>query len=247
MADIGNSVVAITGASSGIGAATAQLLAARGARVVLGARSVEPLRRLARTITECGGSAVSAPTDVTRREDLLGLVATAREHYGRLDAIVNNAGIMPVSPLSDLKVDEWEAMVDVNLKGVLFGIAAALPVFLQQGSGHIVTVASTAALTPLPTTSIYAATKAALRTMSDGMRQELDGTVRVTTIVPGRTRTNFSSTTTNQQVKAQLEQRRDARSMPPEAVAEAIAYALSQPDGVDIGEIVVRPGTPRAA
>jgi NADP-dependent 3-hydroxy acid dehydrogenase YdfG len=234
-------VVAITGASGGIGAATAVLLAGRGARVVLGARRADRLQDLANRIESAGGEAAYAPMDVTRRADLATLVSLARERFGRLDVLVSNAGIGPLSPLDDLRVEEWEEMIDVNLKGVLYGIAAALPVFRRQGFGHFINIASTAAYLVLPTMSVYAGTKVAVRAISEGLRQEAGDTLRVTIISPGITRTNFAEAMTNPEVKARLVERADKTAMPPQAIARAIAFAIEQPADVDVSEIVVRP------
>ncbi len=240
MVGIAGKVVAITGASSGIGEATALLLAARGATVVLGARGSDRLATLAARIAQGGGAAAYARTDVRRRDDLSALVALACERYGTLDVLVNNAGVMPISPLDDLRVAEWEEMIDVNIKGVLYGIAAALPVFRAQGSGHVVNIASTAAYLVLPSMAVYAGTKVAVRAISEGLRQEAGDALRVTIISPGMTRTNFADTMTNPAVRAQLEERRDKTALPPEAIARAIAYAIEQPAGVDVSEVVVR-------
>ena len=202
-------VVAITGASSGIGEATALLLAERGAKVVLGARGLDRLEALSARITDAGGEAAYVPTDVRRRGDLSDLVTVACERFGKLDVLVNNAGVMPISPLDDLRVEDWEEMIDVNLKGVLYGIAAALPVFRTQGFGHFVNIASTAAFLVLPSMSVYAGTKMAVRAISEGLRQEAGDTLRVTIVSPGMTRTNFAEAMTNPEVKARLEERRD--------------------------------------
>ena len=237
---IEDKVVVITGASSGIGEATALLLAERGAKVVLGARGSDRLKALAARITKMGGEVSYAQTDVRRRGDLSNLVKLACERYGKLDVLINNAGVMPISPLDDLRVEEWEEMIDVNLKGVLYGIAAALPVFRTQGSGHFVNIASTAAYLVVPSMSVYAGTKVAVRAISEGLRQEAGDKLRVTIISPGMTRTNFADTMTNPQVKAQLEERRDKIAMPPEAIARAIAFAIEQPADVDVSEIIVR-------
>ena len=234
-------VVAITGASSGIGAATARLLAARGARIVLGARRADRLETLAGEITAAGGEVAFARTDVRRRGDLVGLVALTRERFGALNVLVNNAGVMPVSLLDDLRVEDWEAMIDVNIKGVLYGIAAALPVFREQGVGHVVNIASTAAHRVAPTMAVYSGTKFAVRAISEGLRQEAGDTLRVTIISPGFTRTDFADGVTDGRVRAQLEAARDAMAMPPDAVARAIAYAIEQPADVDVGEIIIRP------
>jgi NADP-dependent 3-hydroxy acid dehydrogenase YdfG len=240
-AGITGKVVAITGASSGIGEATAVLLAARGAKVVLGARRTDRLDELTRRITGAGGEAISVQIDVRRRDDLTAFVAAAQQRYGRLDVLVNNAGVMPVSPLDALRVEDWEFMVDVNIKGVLHGIAAGLPVFRRQGFGHFINTASTAAFRVVPNQSVYAATKMAVRAISEGLRQEAGPDLRVTIVSPGITSTSFAESMTDPDVRAQLEQARDAMAMPPDAVARAIAFAIEQPATVDVGEIVVRP------
>ncbi len=241
MSGTAGKVVAITGASSGIGEAAALLLAERGAKVVLGARGSDRLEALAARIADMGGEAACARTDVRRRGDLSGLVNLARERYGKLDVLVSNAGVMPVSPLDDLRVEDWEEMIDVNIKGVLYGIAAALPVFRRQGSGHFVNIASTAGHLVRPNMSVYSGTKFAVRAISEGLRQEAGDKLRVTVISPGFTRTNFAESVTNPEVKAQLAGFRDKFAMPPEAVARAIAFAIEQPADVDVNEIIVRP------
>src|SRR6266850_3881506 len=240
MSGIKGKVVVITGASSGIGEATALLLAERGAKVVLGARGLGRLEALADHIARAGGEAVYARTDVKRREDLSNLVKLACARYGKLDVLVNNAGIMPVSPLDDLRVEDWEEMIDVNIKGLLYGIAAALPVFRTQGFGHFVNIASTAGFKTVPNQAVYSGTKFAVRAISEGLRQEAGDRVRVTIISPGLVATSFAERITIQSVKAQLERSRDALAMPPSAVASAIAFAIEQPPNVDVGEIVVR-------
>lgn len=240
MSGIAEKVVAITGASSGIGEATALLLAERGAKVVLGARRPERLRALAARIEQAGGEAAWVRTDVTRSADLSGLVALARDRFGRLDVLVSNAGVGPISPLDDLRVDDWEQMIDVNLKGVLYGIAAALPVFREQGSGHFVNTVSTAGLRIVPLQSVYAATKNAVRTLSEGLRQEAGDSLRVTVVSPGFVRTEFADHIADE-VKARILDSMDASGLSPDAVARAIAFAVEQPDGVDVGDIVVRP------
>src|SRR6266699_4292044 len=178
--NIEGKVVVITGASSGIGEATALLLAQRGAKVVLGARGLDRLEALADRIARAGGGAVYARTDVKRREDLSNLVTLACERYGKLDVLVNNAGIMPVSPLDDLRIEDWEEMIDTNIKGVLYGIAAALPIFRKQGFGHFVNTASTAGHKTVPNKSVYSGTKFAVRAISEGLRQEAGDKLRVT-------------------------------------------------------------------
>ncbi|MEU3906957.1 SDR family oxidoreductase [Streptomyces goshikiensis] len=240
-AGIDGKVVAITGASSGIGEATALLLAARGARLVLGARRSDRLTDLVGRITEAGGEAVHIRTDVTRREDLHALVGLARERFGRLDVLVSNAGSGAISPLDDLRVDEWDQMVDVNIKGVLHGIGAALPVFRAQGSGHFVTTASTAAFRVVPAMAVYAGTKFAVRAICEGLRQEAGDSVRVTTVSPGQVHTEFAEASSNPEIRARITQTRDRLAIPPEAIARAIAFAIEQPAEVDVNEIVVRP------
>jgi NADP-dependent 3-hydroxy acid dehydrogenase YdfG len=241
MSGIAGKVVAITGASGGIGEATALLLAERGARVVLGARRAAELAAVVARIEEAGGEATHAVCDVTRRGDLEGLVAVARERFGTLDVLVGNAGIAPISRLDDLRVDDWEAMVDVNLKGVLFGIAAALPGFRAQGSGQIVTVASTAAHRISPTMAVYAATKTAVRVVSEGLRQEAGDALRVSVVSPGIVDTDFAAGAVDPEARTQILAARDAIAMPADAVARAVAYVIEQPAGVDVGEVVIRP------
>ncbi len=237
---IDGQVIAITGASSGIGRATALYLAQRRAKVVLGARHEDRLSQLTEEITSAGGQALYRVTDVSKRADLYSLVALAQQSYGRLDVLFSNAGAMPIGPFDDLAVDDWEAMVDVNIKGVLFGIAAALPVFRQQGSGHFIHTASTAARKTVPNQVVYSATKAAVLAISDGLRQELAGHIRVSTLLPGFTDTAFSDHVKNPQLKEQLRNAGEKFAMSPEAVARAVAYILEQPDGVNIGEVTLR-------
>ncbi|WP_329367733.1 SDR family oxidoreductase [Streptomyces sp. NBC_00669] len=234
-------VVALTGASSGIGEATALLLAARGARLVLGARRTDRLDALAARITAAGGEAVTARTDVRRSEDLAALVALAGQRFGRLDVLVGNAGIGPVSPLDDLRLEDWADMVDINVKGLLHGIAAALPVFRAQGSGHFVTTLSTAGLRIVPGQVVYAATKNAARTICEGLRQEAGPHIRVTSVSPGFVHTDFAAGAADPRVRAELLAKRDEIAIPPDAIARAIGYAIEQPADVDVNEIVIRP------
>jgi len=234
-------VVAITGASSGIGEATALLLAERGAKVVLGARGSDRLEALARRITASGGEAAYARTDVKRREDLSDLVGLAIERYGKLDVLVNNAGVAPISPLDELRVEDWEEMIDVNLKGVLYGIAAALPVFRRQGFGHFVNVISTAGIQITPTMAVYAGTKNAVRTITEGLRLEAAGKLRVTGISPGFVQTKLADSMNNLEVRSKIIDQMDKMGIPPMAIARAIAFAIEQPDEIDVNEIVVRP------
>ena len=237
---IENKVVAITGASSGIGEATARYLAARGAKLVLGARNENSLQKVCADIAAHGASAEYVTTDVARREDLAKLVAGAQQRFGRLDVLISNAGVMPIGPLAKLALDDWERMVDVNVKGVLWGIAAALPIFQAQKSGHFVTVASTAARKIVPTMAVYGGTKAAVAAIMEGLRQEVAGSIRVTTIYPGYTDTNFASHVRDAELRVQLEKAGDSYAMSPKSVAAAIAHAIEQPEDVTISEIVIR-------
>jgi NADP-dependent 3-hydroxy acid dehydrogenase YdfG len=241
MPGIEDKVVAITGASGGIGEATALLLAERGAKVVLGARRSDRLEALAARIADAGGQAAYARTDVTRRDDVSGLVELAGERHGRLDVFINNAGIGPISRFDDLRVDDWEEMIDVNVKGALYGIAAALPVFRRQRSGQLINILSTAGLQIHPLMAVYAGTKNAVRTISEGLRQEAGEDLRVTIISPGFVHTDFAESMTDPEVKAQIVGVRDKLAIPPAAIARAIAFAIEQPADVDVGEIVVRP------
>jgi len=241
MSGIKGKVVVITGASSGIGEAAALLLAERGAKIVLGARGTDRLEALAKHITERGSEAVYMSCDVQRREDMSNLVSLAYEQYGKLDVFINNAGIMPISPLDELRVEDWESMIDINMKGVLYGIAAALPVFRKQGFGHFVNTASTAGHKTVPNQSVYSGTKFAVRAISEGMRQEAGKQLRVTIISPGIVQTNFTESVTNKEVRNRLAAIRDELAMPPNAVARAIAFAIEQPDDIDVNEIVIRP------
>jgi NADP-dependent 3-hydroxy acid dehydrogenase YdfG len=237
---IRDAVVAITGASGGIGEATARFLAARGASVVLGARSEDKLRAVAAEIEAAGGKAAYAVTDVSRREDLAALVALALDTFGKLDVLVANAGVMPIGPMDDLAVDAWEQMVDVNVKGVLWSIAASLPVFRRQKRGHFIAIASTAARKIIPNMAVYAGTKAAVVAICEGLRQEVAGELRVTTLLPGYTATNFASHISNDQVRSQIVAAGRSFAMSSETIAAAIGYAIEQPEGVNIGEIVLR-------
>jgi NADP-dependent 3-hydroxy acid dehydrogenase YdfG len=235
-------VVAITGASSGIGEATARLLAERGAAVVLGARRTDRLDALAREIRDAGGRAAVRATDVTRAADLEALVALAVEEFGRLDVLVGNAGISRIGPVADGDLAGWSAMIDVNVRGVLHGIAAALPVFRRQGRGHLVTTVSTSGLKIVPTQAVYAGTKNAVRTLLEGLRQEsTDGVLRTTSISPGFVRTELVGSIEDPAVRAEVEQRMATIGIAPEAVARAIAFAIEQPDDVEIGDLTIRP------
>ena len=230
---IEDQVIAITGASAGIGAATARLLAAKGAQVVLGARRQEKLARIVAEIQAGGGHAASRAVDVTRSEDLRQLVALAVDRFGHLDALVSNAGVATVATLADGSLADWDRMVDVNLRGVVHGIAGALPVFAERRSGHFVTVTSTAAAKWVPGQAVYAASKAGVRALCEVLRQETGPEIRATMLCPGATATEFVG---DPQAREQIA----AVAMAPEAVAEAIAHALEQPKSINVGEIVVR-------
>jgi len=241
MSEIKGKVVVITGASSGIGEATAVMLAERGAKVVLGARGLDRLQSLARRIEGGGAEVAYAQTDVRKREDVTSLVNLACERYGKLDVLISNAGIGPISPLDELRVEDWENMIDINIKGVLYGIAAALPVFRKQGFGHFVNTASTAGITVNPNMAVYAGTKFAVRAISEGLRQEAGDKLRVTIISPGFVRTDFAKSMTSPEMKARIQDGMDKMGLSPDAIARAIVFAIEQPADVDVGEIVVRP------
>jgi NADP-dependent 3-hydroxy acid dehydrogenase YdfG len=242
MSRLDSKVVAITGASSGIGAATALELATRGAAVVLGARRTDRLDSIVARIRAEGGRAEMVEVDVTRRADLEELVALAVNRYGRLDVLVGNAGVARIAPMADLDVDDWDAMIDVNLRGVLHGIAAALPVFRRQGRGHFVTTVSTAGLKIVPTQAVYAGTKNAVRTLLEALRQEsTDGVLRTTSISPGFVHTELVDYIDNPEQREQAQQAMATLGISPDAVGRAIAFAIEQPDDVEIGDITLRP------
>jgi len=239
--NIKGKVAVITGASSGIGEATALMLAEQGAKVVLGARGLDRLKALADRISKAGGEVAYAPVDVKRRENVINLVKLAIERFGKLDIMFNNAGVMPISPLDDLRVEDWEEMIDINIKGVLYGIAAALPVFRKQGFGHIINTASVAGIKTTPNMSVYSGTKFAVRAISEGLRQEAGDKLRVTVISPGFVNTNFADGVTNPEMKDRLAESRDKFAMPPDAIASAVVYAIGQPAEVELNEIVIYP------
>jgi NADP-dependent 3-hydroxy acid dehydrogenase YdfG len=239
---INGKVVAITGASSGIGEATALELSARGAAVVLGARRTDRLNALAKRIHDSGGRAEVVPMDVTRRADLEQLVATAVERFQRIDVLVSNAGIARTGLVADLDIESWDAMIDINLRGVLHGIAAALPVFRRQGRGHFVTTVSTSGLKIVPTQAVYAGTKNAVRTLLEALRQEsTDGVLRTTSISPGYVHTELADYIDDPDIREQVLNRMATLGISPDAVARAVAFAIEQPDDVEIGDITIRP------
>ncbi|MBB5069581.1 NADP-dependent 3-hydroxy acid dehydrogenase YdfG [Saccharopolyspora gloriosae] len=233
-------VVAVTGASSGIGEATARRLAADGHHVFLGARRTDRLEALTAQITASGGTAAFRRLDVTDAADVRAFAAAARDSYGRVDVVVNNAGVMPLSPLHELRIDEWDRMIDVNLRGVLHGIAAALPIMRTQGGGQFVNVASVGAYEVVPTSAVYSATKFAVRAVSEGLRQESSGDVRVTVVSPGVTESELAESLSDPRAREDMKAYR-AVAIPAEAIADAIAFAVTRPAEVDVNEIVVRP------
>lgn len=234
----------VTGASSGIGEATVRALAAAGAGVVAGARRRERLEALVASVEAAGGRAVAVEADVTRRPDVEALAVRAREAYGGLHVWVNNAGLMPLSPLEDLRVDDWERMVDVNLKGVLYGLAAALPPMIESGGGHIVNVGSLAGRRPFPGGAVYSATKFAVRALTWGMHLELGGehNVRVTDVQPGVVDTELPGHIPSEETRGGFYAGwKGKRQLHPDDVARAVVWAVTQPDHVAVNEILVRP------
>ncbi|WP_226477300.1 SDR family oxidoreductase [Pseudomonas sp. MWU16-30323] len=239
MSNIQNKVVLITGASSGIGEAAARLIAAKGARVVLGARRTERLDNLVREIQAEGGSASASALDVTDLASMQAFVAFAKAQHGKVDVIINNAGVMPLSPLASLKVNEWNQMLDVNVRGVLHGIAAVLPGMEAQGFGQVINISSIGGLAVSPTAAVYCATKFAVRAISDGLRQETDK-IRVTVVCPGVVESELADTISDEGAREVMKAYRRV-AINADAIARALAYAIEQPDDVDVSEIVVRP------
>lgn len=239
--NIAGKVVVITGASSGLGEATARHLASRGAAVVLGARRIDKLEAIAGDIRQGGGQVEVLATDVTRAADVQALVDKAVERFGRVDVLVNNAGLMAIAPLAERKLDEWDRMIDINIKGLLYGVAAALPVFQRQGSGHFVNIASVAGIKVFsPGGTVYSGTKFAVRAISEGLRHEVGGTIRTTTIEPGAIDSELKLGSSHEQ-SASFVKEFYKIAIPAESIARAIAYAIEQPAEVDINEIVLRP------
>jgi NADP-dependent 3-hydroxy acid dehydrogenase YdfG len=240
--NIAGKIVVITGASSGLGESTARLLAAQGAKVVIGARRTDRIDSVVRDIARAGGEAIGVRTDVTVRKDVEGLVQTALKKFDRVDVIVNNSGIMPIAPLVALKVDEWDRMIDVNIKGLLYGVAAVLPAMQKQGHGHIINIASVLGFKVLtPGGTVYSATKFAVRAITEGLRVELKAhNIRTTAISPGVVATELPESSSEEATRQHL---RDFYkiAIPSDSIAQAIAYAIEQPATVDINEIVIRP------
>ena len=239
--NIKDKVVAITGASSGMGRAIALLLASSGAKVVLGARREDHLKQLVKQIQDAGGHAVYAVTDVTSRRDLINLVQLATSAFGRLDVIINNAGISQLSRMDALDVEGWEAMIDVNLKGVLYGMAAAIPVFTAQGEGYIINIISTSGIKITPTMAVYAATKNAVRTLTEAFRQESDGKIRITGISPGFVNTELANGISDPAAKKAVQASMESMALAPEDIAQAAAFIIGQRAEVEIGDLVIRP------
>jgi NADP-dependent 3-hydroxy acid dehydrogenase YdfG len=239
--NIEGKVVVITGASSGLGEATARLLSAQGASVVLGARRVERMQAIADELNRSGGKALAITTDVTHYDQVKTLVDAAVQAYGRVDVMINNAGLMPLSPLERLKIDDWNQMIDVNIKGMLYGIAAALPYMKQQQAGHFINVSSVAGHKVRPGNAVYAATKAAVLAISEGLRQEVKPyNIRTTVISPGAVATELPNSVTEPDIAA-FAQKSYEIAIPADSFARAVAFAMSQPEEVDVNEILFRP------
>lgn len=240
MNTISGKVVIITGASSGIGEATAKLLGDRGAKLMLAARREERLQDLVNKIEQAGGTAAYQTVDVTKREQVEALAQATLDTYGKIDVAINNAGLMPLSRLEKLRVDEWEKTIDVNIKGVLYGMAAVLPAMQSAKSGHIINISSVAGHKVFPGGAVYCASKSAVRVISEGLRQEIGGDIRCTIISPGAVATELTDSVKDPEASQSMEQvYQDA--IAPEAIAKAIAFAIEQPAEVDLNEILVRP------
>ncbi|KZQ34734.1 oxidoreductase [Enterobacter genomosp. O] len=236
-----NKVVVITGASSGIGEAIALHLANNAYSLVLVARRQDKINALVDRIIQQGGKAIAVKADVTRQEEVQRAIEAAIAAYQRVDVLINNAGFMAIAPLSALKTDEWDKMIDTNLKGVLYGVAAALPVFQRQGSGHFINVASVAGIKVLaPGGVVYSATKFAVRALSEGLRQEAGKTIRTTLISPGAVESELQFGSSDEESKKFLHEFYK-QAIPAESIARAVLFAIEQPDDVDINEIIVRP------
>lgn len=239
---IDGKVVVITGASSGLGEAAARHLAALGAKLVLGARRMDRIAALADELTAAGGAAIAVETDVTDRAQVERLVAAAVDAHGRIDVILNNAGLMAHSPLERVKVEDWDRMIDVNLKGVLYGIAAALPHMIRQKSGHIINVSSIAGHKVNPNGAVYAMTKHGVRALSEGLRQEMvPHNIRTTIVSPGAVATELPLSITEPDIAAGVQEFYAKTAIPAASFARVVAFAMSQPEDVDINEILFRP------
>ena len=240
MSEIENKVVIVTGASSGLGEATARRLAKNGAKLMLAARREERLKELVTEISQDGGTAKYQIVDVTDRSQVEALAQATKQAYDRIDVLVNNAGLMPLSPLAANKVDEWEQMVDVNIKGVLYGVSAVMPVMLEQGAGHIINLSSVAGHKVFAGGTVYCATKFAVKAISEGIRMESDGKIRSTNISPGAVATELTNTISHEETAEMAEQLYDM-AIDADAIARAITYAIEQPGEVDVNEMIIRP------
>ncbi len=240
--NIADKIVVITGASSGVGESTARLLAGNGAKVVLGARRKDRIDAVVKDITAKGGSALGFKTDVTKRGDVEALVKGAIDKHGRIDAIVNNSGIMPIAPMTALKVEEWDRMIDVNIKGLLYGVAAVLPQMQKQKSGHIINIASVIGIKVFaPGGVVYGATKSAVRVLTEGLRMELHSqNIRCTIISPGAVATELPESSSEEETRKNLREFYKM-AIPADSIARLIAYAIEQPAEVEIDEVVIRP------
>ena len=242
MSNITGKVVVITGASSGVGESTARLLARNGAKVALGARRKDRIDALVKDITATGGCALGFKTDVTKRGDVEALVKGAVDKHGRIDTIVNNAGIMPIAPMAALKVEEWDRMIDVNIRGLLHGVAAVLPIMQKQKLGHIISIASVAGFKVFaPGGAVYSATKFAVRALTEGLRMELKAdNIRCTIISPAAIATELPESSSEEATRTSLREFYKI-AIPADSIARAIAYAIEQPAGVEVSEVVIRP------
>lgn len=240
--NIEGKVVVITGASSGLGEASARQLAALGATVVLGARRIERIQALAAELTAQGAKALAVATDVTKADQVQGLVDSAVAHFGRVDAMLHNAGLMPHSPLERRKVADWDQMIDVHLKGALYGVAAVLPQMIRQKSGHMIFVSSVAGHKVRPGSAVYAATKTGIRVIAEGLRQEVKPhNIRTTVISPGAMVTDLADSITEPDIEKVVRDFTTAFAIPADSFARMVVFAMSQPDDVDVNEILFRP------
>lgn len=240
MSEIQNKIVIITGASSGLGEATAKRLAKHGAKLMLAARREDRLKELVAEIEQDGGTAKYQVTDVSDRSQVAALAKATQQAYGRIDVLVNNAGLMPLSPLDETKVEEWDKMIDVNIKGVLYGVAAVLPIMRSQQSGHIINISSVAGHKVFPGGAVYCATKYAVKAISEGIRLESQGQIRSTNISPGAVATELTNTITHEQTAQNIDQLYSV-AIDADAIARAITYAIEQPRDVDVNEMIIRP------